>query len=79
VEQNTERRKEKRMARRMDELGLRDFWSDFLHVERRIDDLEEVLAKALSALVAAESKEERIEALKLVDELPTMRVHRERL
>ncbi len=65
--------------RRVGELGLGEFWSDFLHIERRIDDLEEVLAKGLTALAAAETKEERIEALEVLDELPTMRVHRERI
>ena len=62
--------------RRMEELGIESFWSDCLSLERRLDDLEEVLARALSAIATAESKEERIDALKLVDVLPTMRVHR---
>ncbi len=66
----------KTTERRMEELGLEEFWSDFLHLERRVDDLEAVLAKALSALAAAESKEERMEALKVLDQLDTMKVHR---
>jgi hypothetical protein len=72
VEERTEQ------GKRMEELGLGELWSDFLHLERRVDDLEEVLAKTLSALAAAESKEERQAAIELVDELPTMRVHRQR-
>ncbi len=70
MEQSTERR--------VEELGLEGFRSDFLALERRADDLEEVLAKVLSALAAAETREERVEALRLLDEIPTMRVHRER-
>jgi hypothetical protein len=62
---------------RMEELGLGEFWSDFLHLERRVDDMEEVLARTLSAFAATETKEERIKAFELVDELPTMHVHRE--
>jgi hypothetical protein len=38
----------------------------------------EVLARTLSALAAAETKEERQAAVELVDELPTMRVQRQR-
>jgi hypothetical protein len=72
VEERTEQ------GKRMEELGLGDFWSDFLHLERRVDDLEGVLARTLSAFAAAEAKDERIKALELVDELPTMRAHRER-
>ncbi len=66
----------KTTERRMEELGLEEFWSDYLALERRADDLEATLARALSDLAAAETKEERLEALKVLDELPTMRVHR---
>ncbi len=66
----------KTTEQRMEELGLEEFWSDFLHLERRVDDLEATLAKALSALAAAEGKEARLEALKVLDDLGTMRVHR---
>jgi hypothetical protein len=59
----------------VEELRLGDFRFDFLHLERRIDDLEEVLAKTLSA-AAAETKEERLAALDPVDELPTIPAHR---
>jgi hypothetical protein len=70
VAENTEQR--------MEELGLGEFWSDFLPLERRVDDLEEVLARTLSALAAAQTKEERLAAIELIDELPSMRVHRQR-
>jgi hypothetical protein len=69
---------EKNTEQRMEELGLGEFWRDFLHLERRVDDLEEVLARTLSVLAAAQTKEERQAAVELVDELPTMRVHRQR-
>jgi hypothetical protein len=67
---------EKTTEQRMEELGLEGFFSDFLYLERRVDDLEAVLAKALTEMAAAENREERMEALKVVDELPTMRAHR---
>jgi hypothetical protein len=73
VEERTEQ------GKRVEELGLGEFWSDFLHLERRVDDLEGVLARTLSAFAAAESREERVKALELVDDLPTMRALREKL
>ena len=70
---------EKTTEQRIEELGLEEFFSDFLHLERRIDDLEAVLAEALPKMAAAETKEEQMEALKSLDELPTVRAHRRRL
>ncbi len=60
----------------MTEQQLEDVRKDNRHTERRLDDLEATLARVLNALTDAETREERMAAVEIADELPTIRVHR---
>jgi hypothetical protein len=65
--------------RRLEELGLEEFFGDYVRLQKRVDDLESTLARVLQGLVGAETQEERLAAVELADVLPTIRVHRQRL
>ena len=56
-------------------MELEETKKDLRHVERRVDDLEAVLARVLEVLVCSETPEDRREALEIAEELPTMRAY----
>lgn len=63
--------------RRFEELGLEEFFWSFVRLERRLDDLESILASALDALAAAETPEQRRAAVEITNQLATMEAARE--
>ena len=62
--------------KRFEDLGLEQFFWSFVRLERRVDDLETVLASALDALAAAETPAERRAAVEVTNQLATMRAAR---
>lgn len=61
---------------RCEELGIEEFFADYVRLQRRVDDPEGTLARVLRGLVDAETREERLAAVEFADALPTVRVHR---
>lgn len=60
---------------RCEELGLEEFFVDYVRLQRRVDDLEATLGKVLQGLVDADTREERLAAVEIADVLPTIEVH----